>query len=300
MNYGIIIHYGLYSYYGYDDIDSAKRRRTQNGSEWYYGRLIDNNNFRPISGNKSTKKYHSEKHNDVDYFSNLDKITKDENKVKEWVSFAKRNGASYVILTSKHHDGVCLFDTTTTSRKSEMDICKVFSDECKRQNIMFGFYYSWFEFDKRFTVSYFKNFCIPQLQELLKYTPNHMWFDGDWKITQKTIQKEIKNIVQSMKTKNILINDRIGKDNYSSASYRVFSDRYIPEEKLDGVVWQHINTIGYSWGYNRMQNKHHYKKKEEIKELYKKITDLGGTFLLNLGPDENGDIIQEEKDSILP
>ena len=45
MTFGIIIHYGLYSYYGYDDINSAKRRKTQNGSEWYYGRLIDNNDF---------------------------------------------------------------------------------------------------------------------------------------------------------------------------------------------------------------------------------------------------------------
>ena len=52
MTFWIIIHYGLYSYYGYDDINSAKRRRVQNGSEWYFGRLIDNNDFRPISGQK--------------------------------------------------------------------------------------------------------------------------------------------------------------------------------------------------------------------------------------------------------
>ena len=54
----------------------------------------------------------------------------------------------------------------------------VFSDECKKQNIQFGFYYSWFEFGVPFTKIYFKNYCVPQLEELLKYEPNYMWFDG--------------------------------------------------------------------------------------------------------------------------
>jgi len=75
MSFGVIIHYGLYSYYGYDDITSAKKRNVQNGSEWYYGRLIDTNTFRPVSGQSYTKEYHKENHQDVDYFDNLDKIT---------------------------------------------------------------------------------------------------------------------------------------------------------------------------------------------------------------------------------
>jgi alpha-L-fucosidase len=298
MTFGIIIHYGLYSYYGYDDINSAKRRRVQNGSEWYFGRLIDNNDFRPISGHKSTKKYHKENYGDINYFDNLDKITYDKDKVKEWVSVAKSKGASYIILTSKHHDGVLLFDSKTSPLKSQLDICCVFSDECKKQNIQFGFYYSWFEFGVSFTKIYFKNYCVPQLEELLKYEPNYMWFDGDWKITQKTIQKEIRGIVESMKTKNILVNDRIGKNNYDVASYRVFSDRYIPKEKLDSLKWQHINTIGYSWGYNKMQNKSDYKTKNEIYELYNHVNNLGGTFLINLGPNENAEIIDEELEAL--
>ncbi len=61
MTFGIIIHYGSCSYYEYDDINSAKKRRVQNGFKWYFGRLIDNNDFRPISGHKSTKKYHKKK-----------------------------------------------------------------------------------------------------------------------------------------------------------------------------------------------------------------------------------------------
>ena len=144
-NLGIFIHYGLYSTYGYDDVASAKRRKTQNGSEWYYGRLIEKGNFRPISGHVETKAYHATHYGTADYFDKIDTIVNDEHKVKEWVAFAKRNNASYVILTSKHHEGVCLWDTKTDSHKSSLDICKVFSDECKKAEIDFGFYYSWFE-----------------------------------------------------------------------------------------------------------------------------------------------------------
>lgn len=180
-----------------------------------------------------------------------------------------------------------------------MDICRVFSDECKKQHILFGFYYSWFEFGIPFTKKYFDHYCVSQITELLQYEPNYMWFDGDWKITQKSIQLQIKDIIADMKSRNILVNDRIGKENCGDANYRVFSDRYIPTERLDGVSWQHINTIGYSWGYNKMQHKSDYKTKEEIKKLYEKICELGGSFLINVGPNENAEIISDELQALL-
>ena len=234
----------------------------------------------------------------IQYCLGQEGVKTTQDKIKEWVSIAKSKGTSYIILTSKHHDGVLLFDSKTSPLRSQMDICRVFSDECKKQHIQFGFYYSWFEFGVPFTKIYFQNYCVPQLEELLKYEPNYMWFDGDWKITQKTIQKEIRDIVESMKTKNILVNDRIGKNNYDVASYRVFSDRYIPKEKLNGVKWQHINTIGYSWGYNKTQTKSDYKTKNKIYDLYNQVNNLEGTFLINLGPNENAEIVEEELEAL--
>ena len=162
----------------------------------------------------------------------------------------------------------------------------------------FGLYYSWFEFGMPFTKKYFEEYCVPHLDELMKYEPNYMWFDGDWKITQKSIQLEIRKIVETMKARNILVNDRIGKNNYDMASYRVFSDRYIPTENAEGIQWQHINTIGYSWGYNKMQNKSHYKNKNEIYDLYNEVSKLGGTFLINWGPNDNAEIISEETEAL--
>lgn len=294
-DFGIIIHYGLYSYYGYDDIRSVKNRKTQNGSEWYYGRLIDNNKFRPISGHSFTKTYHKKNYKNIDYFDNIDKILTDEDKIKEWVNLCKNNKASYIILTSKHHDGVCLWETKTTKRKSRYDICKIFSEECRKQDIKFGFYYSWFEFDKPFTLNYFNEFCINQLNELCEYNPDYIWFDGHWKITQKTLK--ISEILKQIKSKGIIINDRVKHFLLDDKDFHVYSDRYIPEEKLD-IKWQHVNTIGYSWGYNKEQKDNDYKNGEDIIKLYKKIKEKGGHLLLNIGPKIDGTIHKKEYEAL--
>jgi alpha-L-fucosidase len=136
------------------------------------------------------------------------------------------------------------------------------------------------------------------VNELMRYGPNYMWFDGDWVITQKTIQIEIKRIIQNMKSNNILVNDRIGKNNCDEADYRVFSDRYIPKQPLIDIKWQHINTIGYSWGFNKMQTSSDYKTKEQIMNLYDQIHNLGGMFLINVGPNKDAVIIKEEVDAL--
>lgn len=103
----------------------------------------------------------------------------------------------------------------------------------------------------------------------------------------------------NMKSKGIIINDRlcIKDEDYSCCDYRVFSDRYIPEEKLD-IKWQHVNTIGYSWGYNREQTEKDYKSGEQIYQLYNTIIGLGGELLINIGPDSDGNIIQNEVNAI--
>ena len=269
-----------------------KKRKIQNGSEWYYGRLIESGTYRPISGHKTTKEHHLTNFGNGNYFDNIDKIIDDKEKIKNWVKTCKNNGASYIILTSKHHDGVCLWNTNTTNKKSKLDILDIFKNECIENNIDFGFYYSWLEFGQPFSVNYFTHVCLPQIEELLKYNPKYMWFDGHWKITQKSIIKSISKIIETMKSGGILINDRIGGNNYEQCDYRVFSDRYIPTEKLN-IKWQHVNTIGYSWGYNKTQVTD-YKTGEDIYKLYLQITDLGGELLLNIGPNQNGDIIDEE------
>lgn len=293
MDFGIIIHYGVYSHFAYDDIKSARRRRIQNGSEWYYGRLSETGTFRPISGHQNTKTYHAQTHGDSDYFDSICELTTNPDQVREWVRVAKSAGATSAVLTTRHHDGVCLWNTATTARKSEMDICRVFIDECRRLEITPGFYYSWFEFGAPFTVSYFRTVCLPQLNELMTYAPEIMWFDGDWKMTQKNVCAEVHALVERMLSRGIQVNDRTGKGAPPAGCIRVFADRYIPSEPLD-IAWQHVNTIGLSWGYNREQTPADFKSATDIRALMARVGSLGGRFLLNIGPMADGTICAEE------
>lgn len=293
---GIIAHYGLYSIYAYDSIDSAKRRKICNGSEWYYPRLLENGNFRPVSGFKETQQYHKDNFNNCNYFDQTHNLKPTRQKISQFVKNCLNSGFSYIILTAKHHDGFCLFNTQTTNKKSNIDICKIFSEECQKVGIKYGFYYSWFECDMNFNVEYFNNYCIKQIEELLKLNPSYLWFDGDWKITQKYILNKIHLLCKSITNLGIKINDRIGnQENYDYCTYRVKSDRYIPTNNNNNENWQHVTTIGYSWGYNKFDQ---YKDGKELYKIYLQVKNLNGSFLLNIGPKHDFTIPTDELSAI--
>ena len=59
-----------------------------------------------------------------------------------WAVQAKKAGMKYAVFTAKHHDGFCLFDTSTTTWKSDIDYVKAFLDAFRREGIKVGLYYS--------------------------------------------------------------------------------------------------------------------------------------------------------------
>lgn len=311
---GFIFHVGLYSYFGYDDVESARRRRsaTSNGSEWYLERLQERI-YRPVSGSIETKIYHKQFGDNYDYFRAPFGVTRQS--IKEWLDLCVQCRASYVIITARHHDGFCLWDTKTTKNKLTNDILLIFAEEARKRNLLFGIYYSWFDFLTPFTIEYYNKICIPQITELLQYKPDIFWFDGDWKITQKSVKENIANIIYYMRTlvfqrpfyindvdieyiniNGIIVNDRICKENNTLASYNVFQDRFIPTNYMNN--WQHINTIGLSWGYNREQKPQDYKSGKDLFNLLCNVTRLGGFTLFNLGPQYDGILDQNEVKSL--
>lgn len=292
---GFIFHVGIYNYFAYDDLTGVSRRNIMNGSEWYYGRLTSGT-FRPPAGSASTKKHHETHYHDVDYFDV--KLNINRESIKDWLELCKELGATYVILTSRHHDGYCLWDTQTTTLKSKKDLVQIFKEEAELLDLKFGIYYSWLEFNRSMTIKYFNDVCVPQLLELIDYSPDMFWFDGDWEIKQKGNFKVMDDILEILVERGIRFNDRLGKRNKYTIdpSYRVSEDRFIPEEFIEN--WQHINTIGLSWGYNKEQESKHYKSGQDLADLYIKVTELGGSLLLNIATDSDGNIDQNELQSL--
>lgn len=302
---GLIFHWGLYSITAYDDPISARRRRIQNGSEWYLKRLMEKGTYRPIAGWQQTQTYHHEEFNDFPYydlaqFFDMDRLWNPD----DWMQLAKEVGASYVILTTKHHDGFCLWPTKTASPHTDEDYVTRFVASARRHHLKVGLYYSWSEFGQRCTKDYLDTIALPQVEELKQYQPDIWWFDGHWDVTTKYACQKIRNFIVSLGS-NVEINDRLYKDTrwddpsfLGEATYRVYGDRHIPVEKPN-IPWEHINTIGLSWGLNLAQEDRDYKTGEEIFDLYCEIHDKGGRFLLNLGPDCDGYLDKQEVQPLL-
>lgn len=310
-SFGIIFHWGIYAVPAYDDPTSAARRKIQNGSEWYAKRLSETGSFRPVTGWKETQEHHKTLYCTAPYEDFAHKFTASGWKPDEWMRLCRSVGATYVILTAKHHDGFCLFPTTTRKGWNSADCgpCKdlvgLFADAARRHKLKFGVYYSWTEFDQPCTKDYLATIVSPQIHELMQYTPDIWWFDGDWGCTTKAGQQIIDQLCDEIraKTPSVQINDRLGHKSeredptfLGKASYRVYHDRAIPTIP-PRVPWEHINTIGHSWGRNKAQTAKDYKTATELADLYRKVTAMGGSFLLNLGPNADGslDAIEVER-----
>ena len=308
-DFGIIFHWGVYSVPAYDDPKSALNRKTQNGGEWYLKRLKEKGTWSPISGWEATQKYHKETYGDMQYEDFAPLFQAENWNPDQWMELCQKVGATYVIITAKHHDGYCLWPTKTREQDLGFlptDLIKTFAESAKKHNLKFGVYYSWGEFQVGCSQTYLNSIVAPQIHELMAYSPQIWWFDGDWFCKDKPNKQFNKQFMDKIcdeihqKLPNATINDRIGhfderKDpNYlGRADYRVYGDRAIPKVK-PLVPWEHINTIGLSWGRNRAQTANHYKTPQKLLELYSQVKSLGGRFLLNLGPNSDGTLDELE------
>lgn len=314
---GIIFHLGLYSVYAYDNPKSAKMRQIKNGSEWYLNR-ITYTSFRGSKSEIDAKKYHKDNFNDQDYYLAENSFTLKNLNFDEWIEFVKSIGFSYVILTAKHHDGYCLWDTKTTEHNccsensvvninGNKNIVKLFIDAARKHNLEVGLYYSFFEFLKSPTKQYIKDIMIPQMDELIEYNVDRWFFDGNWPMKSLHSNTAIKKICEKilLKNPNCKINDRLensklylDKNYLGLSTYRTYSDREIPDKKPE-VPWEHINTIGLSWGINKQQKVEDFKTGDQLFQLYQQVKDKGGNFLINMGPDCDGTLQIEEKNALL-
>ena len=259
-----------------------------------------------------------------------EQLTKQFNPVKfnadEWVQIAKNAGMKYIVITSKHHDGFCLWDSKVTdydiidATPFNRDILGELSKACKKQGIKLCFYHSimdWHHPDaqspfypnyndtKRSNPNfgrYVENYLKPQLKELVNnYGPlGVLWFDGEWvKDWTEPQGKDMYNYILSLQP-DILINNRVGKGRKGmqgmSKSGEYAGDFGTPEQRipatgLPGVDWESCMTMNNTWGYKSYD--HDWKSSKDLIQKLADIASKGGNFLLNVGPTAEGLIPRE-------
>jgi alpha-L-fucosidase len=236
----------------------------------------------------------------------------------EWVRLAKEAGVKYIVITSKHHDGFCLFDSKYTDydiMRSEYgkDALGMLVEACRKQQMPLGFYYSimdWSHPDylprrpwetdrptRDADLNRYMDYAINQLQELMtKYDPAILWFDGEWEHSNEDQRaKEIGEMLLKMKP-NLLINDRLFKREPGFGDFGT-PENFVPATGIrnpDGSprLWEACTTMNFNgWGYNRYETEFH-SASQLIRQLIE-IASKGGNLLLNVGPMPDGTIQPE-------
>ncbi|MDZ7723493.1 MAG: alpha-L-fucosidase [candidate division KSB1 bacterium] len=263
-----------------------------------------------------------------DYEQFADDFNPTEFDADEWVSLAKDAGMKYIVITSKHHDGFCLWDSQVTewdiidATPYDKDILKEMAEACEKYDIKLCFYYSimdWHHPDAQAMWEpdynqgsnsdkvnpnfrdYFDNYLKPQLRELLTNYGDIgiLWFDGEW-IPDYTsdMGKELYTFVRNLQP-DIIINNRVDKGRQGMQGLNKQGDfagdygtpeQEIPDTGLKDVDWESCMTMNDSWGYMHFDD--NWKSTETLIHNLIDIVSKGGNFLLNVGPKASGVIPQ--------
>lgn len=227
---------------------------------------------------------------------------------QQWVSAIKRAGQKYVIVTTKHHDGFCMFRTRTTSYNAVeatpfgRDVIKELAEECQRQGIEFCPYYSigdWCAKDVQGPqFKSYQDYMFAQLQELLTNYGDVklLWFDNYWYVDNQwrnelSSAQDLYAFVRSV-SPNVLINDRCGRGDSSTDG-----DYATPENQLKGSRQSRYfevvmtNTEDDNWGW--VKGATNYRKPAQLIRNLIDSTSKGGNFVLNVGPTASGEFPPE-------
>ncbi len=241
-----------------------------------------------------------------DYMKQLDGFDASNYKPKEWVKLIQESGAKYTVLTSKHHDGVALWDSkvkgninTKKDAKAKRDLLTPFVDAVRETDLKLGLYYSLIDWTypdypnftrkvKRYEkdekrLAKFTKYNFEQLKEIGKYHPDLYWFDGDWELSAEQFKApEIRQLILENTPKTV-INSRL-------KSYGDYAtpEQGVPVHQPKDKYWELCMTINDSWGFQHTDN--NYKSANQIIRIFADCISMGGNLLLDIGPKADGSI----------
>ena len=245
-----------------------------------------------------------------EYMSQKDGFTASKYNPKEWVDLIKESGAQYTVITTKHHDGMAMWDTkagdlsVVKSTPAKRDLIAPFAKEVRKQGLHLGLYYSLLDWSHpdypnktRTEVRYkddparwekFVKFNMAQLKELnTTWKPDLYWFDGDWE--QSAERWRSTEIVKLLRSDNpgVIINSRIqGYGDYATP------EQGVPVVRPADKYWELCMTINDSWGYQH--NDTNYNSPYIMLRTFVDCLSMGGNLLMDIGPREDGTIPEEQ------
>jgi alpha-L-fucosidase len=255
------------------------------------------------------------------YFDHFDPDLYDP---RAWARTAREAGMKYFVVTTKHHDGFCLWDSDLTDYKATntpygRDLIRPMVEAFREEGLKVGFYHSLLDWhhpefpidglhpqrddlairerEKGRDIAKYREYLHGQTRELLtRYGKiDIMWFDfsysgSDWGWSRGKGKADwgseaLMRMVRELQP-GIIVNDRleIGGDLKTPEQYQ-------PREwvKVEGkpVVWEACQTLNGSWGYDR--DNLDWKPVSMLVQMLVDSVSKGGNLLLNVGPTGRGE-----------
>lgn len=307
--FGIFIHWGLYAVPAYAPVKEV---------EGVYEKYAEHYENRLLTGNKLFTEHHNKYFGQNFSYKDFAPMFKAEYfNPDDWADLFEKAGAKYVVLTSKHHDGFCLWPSKESPGWNSLeagphrDLIQDLSSSVKKKGLHMGLYYSLLEWSnplyKKETINeWVDTHMIPQMKDLVnRYQPEIIFADGEWDYTSaelKSAQFLSWLYNESPVRQTVVVNDRWGKEtrskhgDYYTTEYDLVGDKTGIGENASHP-WEESRGIGTSYGYNRFEAASDYSSSKDLIELLLDKVSNGGNLLLDIGPDANGliPVIMQER-----
>ena len=264
-----------------------------------------------VNGIDESWSFHNKKISYTDYMKQLNGFMLKKYDPAAWADLIQESGARYSVITTKHHDGVAMYDTKMNNLSivkatpAKRDMIQPFFDELRKRNIKCGAYYSLIDWSypdypgflndsSRYKVENdydrwdrFRNFFQGQIKEISnKFNPDLWWFDGDWEHSAEEWESQKVRSIIFKNNPNSIINGRLqGYGDYETP------EQNFPVARPKYSWWELCMTTNDNWGFH---NDKHWKTPYEVISIFADVVSNGGNLLLDMGPMEDGTIPAEQ------
>jgi len=271
---------------------------------------------------------HNEHMTNEEYQKYFDQFDPDHFDPKKWAREAKAAGMKYAVLTTKHHEGFCLFDSKytdykATNTKAKRDLVKEFVDAFRAEGLKVGFYYSLLDWhhpdytmdnahplvqvdtskanydrlNKGRDMNKYREYLKNQITELMtKYGKiDILWMDWSWEKGDKHGKwgddwgaKDLLKTVRQLQP-GIIVNNRLGLYDYSDGG-----DFETPEQvstkELEKYHGKTFETCQtFSGSWGYYRDENTWKTHRQLLDLLITSVSNGGNLILNVGPTARGE-----------
>ena len=220
------------------------------------------------------------------------------NAARDWARLARKAGMRYMVMTTKHHEGFCLFDSaltdyTAAKRGPRRDLVAEYVEAARAEGLRVGFYYSMMDWhhpdgarckhDEK-ARRRFVDYIHGQVRELCtNYGQlDIMWYDVSWPLNAEEWESARMNAMVRGLQPDIIINDR----SQLPEDFGTPEGHITPEK--GGRAWESCMTFNDSWGYTPIDT--NYKTAWQVVSMLRQVAAGGGNLLLNIGPTPEGGV----------